>query len=385
LETKYVISDEKPKKSPKGMEWVQETDTFDTWFSSGQWPVAALAASDFKYFYPTQVMETGYDILFFWVARMLMLGLYLTGEVPFKTVYLHGLVRDEKGQKMSKSKGNVIDPLEMVGKYGADALRMALVMGTTPGKDKAVGEGSIRGMRNLGNKIWNAARFIKMAEKSARGKKDKEFLKNIDQIAMATTSHLENFKIGFGAEHLYNEFWHWFCDECIEKSKEGKISNEALEKGLKVFLKLLHPFVPFVTEAVWQEMEFPGLLMMKKWPTCAEASAGKPKKIKLMKILVWFMLGIGLGAGIKLAGNLQIRQEIEAQVEERQKIVEEIQALEILDQEKPDWRDLKLKTALLYWQLGEEEEAIKWLKEAKLLDPNGEKVVEVENAILDRT
>jgi len=393
LKAKYVISDEKPKEAPKGMEWVQETDTFDTWFSSGQWPIVALTASDFKYFYPTQIMETGYDILFFWVARMLMLGLYLTGEVPFKTVYLHGLVRDEKGQKMSKSKGNVIDPLQMVGKYGADALRMALVMGTTPGKDKAVGEGSIRGMRNLGNKIWNAARFIKMAEKSARGKKDKEFLKNIDQIAMATTSHLENFKIGFGAEHLYNEFWHWFCDECIEKSKQGEISNEALEKGLKVFLKLLHPFVPFVTEVVWQEMGYEGLLMMEKWPTGRSSptpgephstssghSPESPRK-KVMKILVWLALGIGLGTGIKLAGNLQIRQETEAQIEERQKIVQEIQALEILDQEKPDWRDLKLKTALLYWQLGEQDEAIKWLEEAKLLDPNGEKVAEVEIAI----
>jgi len=392
LETKYVISDKKPKKSPKGMEWVQETDTFDTWFSSGQWPIAALTASDFEYFYPTQVMETGYDILFFWVARMLMLGLYLTGEVPFKTVYLHGLVRDEKGQKMSKSKGNVIDPLEMVGKYGADALRMALVMGTTPGKDKAVGEKSIRGMRNLGNKIWNAARwYVKsMPEGGGKIKQEKNVKKDLEDHIRETTERLEKLKIGQTAEWVYHWFWHTFCDGYIEVSKKGFISKKLMTEVLKINLKLLHPFVPFVTEAVWEEMEFPGLLMMEKWPTYAEASAEEVSeevsdpgstRTKVIKILVWLALGIGLGAGIKLARNLQIRQEIEAQVKERQKIVQKIQALEILDQEKPDWRDLKLKTALLYWQLGEEEEAIKWLKEAKLLDPNGEKVIEVEKII----
>ncbi|PJB47082.1 valine--tRNA ligase, partial [Candidatus Collierbacteria bacterium CG_4_9_14_3_um_filter_43_16] len=146
-----------------GEGWVQETDTFDTWFSSGQWPVVTLKTNkpgDFETYYPTNVMETAYDILPFWVMRMMMLGIYMTEKSPFKTVYLHGLVRDEQGRKMSKSIGNVINPLDLTEKYGADALRMALVMSTTPGQDSNTGENKVRGMRNFGNKIWNAGRYI---------------------------------------------------------------------------------------------------------------------------------------------------------------------------------------------------------------------------------
>ena len=255
---KYVVA----KKSP-GKNFIQETDTFDTWFSSGQWPVLTLKtgrSGDFENFYPTDVMETGYDILPIWVMRMLMMGIYLTGKVPFKTVYLHGLIRDEKGQKMCKSKGNAINPLLMVEKYGADALRMALVIRSTPGLDKGVGENDIRAMRNLTNKVWNAARYVINKEQRTKSKeqktesKDKEFLKKLNIIVKTTTKHLENFRLGLAAETVYNEFWHWFCDEAIEKNKKQKISDQALFEGLTTFLKLLHPFVPFVTEAVWQEI-----------------------------------------------------------------------------------------------------------------------------------
>lgn len=268
----YVVS----KTSP-GEDYIQETDTFDTWFSSGQWPVLTLKTGqegDFETYYPTDVMETAYDILPIWVVRMMLLGIYMTGKSPFKTVYLHGLVRDEQGRKMSKSIGNVINPLDLCDKYGTDALRMALVMSTAPGVDSSTGENKVRGMRNFGNKIWNAARFIREPKeikalelKTGKGEKDQKFNEKLSQTIEEVDRLLEENKIGLASEMVYNEFWHWFCDEAIEQNKRGEISDNCLEKGLSDFLKLLHPFVPFVTEAVWQEV-FPneGLLISAKWP-----------------------------------------------------------------------------------------------------------------------
>ena len=271
----YVVSKEKPEKCKKcgATKFIQETDTFDTWFSSSQWPYVTLMTNkrgDFERFYPTSVMETGYDILPFWVMRMLMMGIYRTGKVPFKKVYLHGLIRDEKGQKMSKSKGNVVDPLEVIKKYGADALRMSLVMSTTAGRDSATGEGKIRGMRNLTNKIWNAARFVMMQEKKrSQAEGDEKFKKQLSMVIKKITKQLDDLKPGLAAETAYNQFWHWFCDKCIEESKTGKISQKALVDGLRVFLRLLHPFVPFVTEAVWQQLPRTKekLLINAKWPS----------------------------------------------------------------------------------------------------------------------
>ncbi|MEA3354962.1 MAG: class I tRNA ligase family protein, partial [Patescibacteria group bacterium] len=235
----------------------------------------------FDRFYPTSVMETGYDILPFWVMRMLMMGIYTTGRVPFKKVYLHGLVRDEKGQKMSKSKGNVVNPVSVINKYGADALRMSLIMSTTAGKDSSTGEGKIRGMRNLTNKIWNAGRFVKGLTSFAATKVrnsgtsesseptnfgDRQFKNKLNKVIKAVTKQLEDMKPGLAAETVYSEFWHWFCDESIEKAKKEKISYPVLFEGLKVFLKLLHPFVPFVTEAVWEQLGEKKLLIESKWP-----------------------------------------------------------------------------------------------------------------------
>lgn len=268
MNAKYVVSTTSP-----GDDFLQETDTFDTWFSSAQWPYTILHAhndTDFARFYPTQVMETGYDILPFWVMRMLMMGLFKTGKVPFETVYLHGLVRDQKGQKMSKSKGNVINPLTVIDQYGADALRMALVIRSTPGLDKSVGDPDFRAMRNLTNKLWNAARFLKeglgrvqsdndsaeaqTAETFDTSANDAEFQKRLDALIAQVTQQLNDFKLGLAAETLHNEFWHWFCDECIEQAKKGQLSPTVLSEGLVTFLKLLHPFMPYVTEAVWQQL-----------------------------------------------------------------------------------------------------------------------------------
>lgn len=314
----YVISVDEPKED--GV-WFPETDTFDTWFSSAQWPYVTLMTNkkgDFKRFYPTDVMETGYDILPFWVMRMLMMGLYKTGKVPFKKVYLHGLIRDERGRKMSKSLGNIINPLDVTAKYGADALRMALVIRSTPGQDKNVGEGDIRAMRNLTNKIWNAARYVIsrishdqfLISKPETKKQDKDFLSTLYSVADAVTQQLENFRIGFAAEHLYNEFWHWFCDECIEKSKKGEISQWALVEGLVVFLKLLHPFVPFVTEAAYLQLgdvlskedkkKFwdSELLMSARWPRKrSPTSRSKPRKASPRKKTVALFHKLGVKSG----------------------------------------------------------------------------------------
>lgn len=252
----FIVSLESP-----GENFLQETDTFDTWFSSAQWPFSTLMANqpkDFERFYPTQVMETAYDILPFWVMRMLMIGLFKTGQVPFQTVYLHGLIRDPKGQKMSKSKGNVINPLTIIEKFGADALRMALVVRSSAGLDKSVNDGDFKAMRNFTNKIWNAARFLQMMQENPPIEtklKNEAFEKHLSHTIKEITQQLNDFKIGLAAETVYNEFWHWFCDQAIEQAKKGELSLSTLQKGLEQFLKLLHPFMPFVTEAIWQELQ----------------------------------------------------------------------------------------------------------------------------------
>lgn len=272
-----------------------DTDTFDTWFSSGQWPFATLGYPehpDFKQFYPTDVMETAGEIIFFWVTRMIMLGLYVTGEVPFKTVYLHGLVLDAKGRKMSKSKGNVINPLEITDKYGTDALRIGLVVGNTPGTSLALSEDRIRGYRNFSTKIWNAARFVLMnqPEKVIAGAPKSErqlaYIKDLaETLKPEITTHLESFEFHLAAEKAYHYFWHTFADKIIESEKEllkngspeeKSAAYETLETVLLESLTMLHPFMPFVTEAVYQKLisqkggpsrdiNLPEFLMIRRW------------------------------------------------------------------------------------------------------------------------
>ena len=264
------------------------TEVFDTWFSPGQWPFAALMTTkleDFKNFYPTTVMETGYDILFFWVARMIMLGLYATDKVPFKYVYLHGLVRDKDRQKMSKSKGNVIDPLGVIDIYGTDALRMALMVGNTPGSDPIIYEEKIRGYRNFTNKVWNASRFVLMNlqdfnpnKKPKLGKKDEKTLRDLKRLSKEITKLMESFKFYRAAEKLYHYFWHVFADKIIEgqktklngpDKKKKQAAQYLLMEVLKTNLKLLHPFIPFITEEIYQVLPIKNkkeFLMIEDWP-----------------------------------------------------------------------------------------------------------------------
>ncbi len=267
-----VTSGVQPKKcdSCGNTKLIQDTDTFDTWFSSSQWPFATLmvnSSPDFENFYPTSVMETGYDNLPFWVIRMIMIGIYVTGKVPFKCVVMHGLVRDREGNKISKSKGNVIDPIVMTQKYGSDALRISLVWGALIENDIALSEDNVRGQRNFVNKIWNASRFVMQFTKTAD--KNELFESKINAIVNEVTAHIENFRLSQAMELLYSEFWHWYCDEAIEQAKLGKIGARQIRRGLTTFLKLLHPFAPFVTEAIWQETKLGNpkeLLINSPWP-----------------------------------------------------------------------------------------------------------------------
>ncbi len=280
-------------------ELIRDNDVFDTWFSSGQWPYATLQAqgeADYQQFYPTSVMETGYDILFFWVSRMLMLGLYATDQVPFKEIYLHGLVRDKDRQKMSKSKGNVIDPLGVAEQYGSDAVRMALIFGTSAGNDIVISEDKIRGMRNFANKVWNISRFIQMnlepnkeytlgdleaARPATRA--DQQLFDNLNALSGSLTKQIESHQFHLAAEQLYDFIWHDFADRYLESSKEQLKNNELdsdLTESTRHFLLacllrqlcLLHPFMPFITEAIYQGLPIankPNLLMTAQWPGSA--------------------------------------------------------------------------------------------------------------------
>lgn len=293
-EERWIITDGKAPKKCSGCgstKLVQDTDVFDTWFSSGQWGYATLKATkpgDFEYFYPTSVMETGYDILPIWVCRMMMLGIYATGSVPFRTVYLHGLVRDAKGQKMSKSKGNVINPLDMVDKYGADALRFALVFGTGAGNDQSLSEDKIRGMRNFANKLWNIARLITLNLDSVTDEfilydssvsslaphpLDKRILADAKKLVIRVTKHMETFRFSDAALDIYEFAWHRLADKHLEENKERFRTGDvmALAVTLHVFhtvLKLLHPFMPFITEEIWGKLprKYAKPLIVSSWP-----------------------------------------------------------------------------------------------------------------------
>ncbi len=272
---------------PEGKGWKQDPDTLDTWFSSGLWTFSTLGwpeeTSELKLYHPTSVMETGYDIIFFWVARMVMMTTYHMNDIPFENVYLHGLVLDEKGKKMSKSLGNTIDPLDMVEKYGADATRISLIVGATAGTDIRLSEDRIRGYRNFTNKLWNVSRFVLMntedynaEEKLEWTPKDREIFDGFKKTAKKATEQLENYQFSHAAENLYHYLWHNFADKVLEESKEvlenkktRKTRQEVLLEVLKGIIKTLHPFIPFVTEEIYQLLpikEKKKTIMIEDWP-----------------------------------------------------------------------------------------------------------------------
>ena len=291
-----IVSETVPTVCPKcgGTHLTRDPDTLDTWFSSALWPFSTLGWPDnteeLKYFYPTNTLVTGYDIIFFWVARMIFSGLEHMGEVPFNTVFFHGLIRDAQGRKMSKSLGNGVDPLDVISVYGADALRFTLVTGNSPGNDLRFSEEKVSASRNFANKIWNAARFILMNIEGkdidcALPKKlytsDKWILNRFNNVTAAVTENLEKFELGMAVSKLYDFIWDDFCDWYIElaKIRMNGADDESAESARRVLvwtmsntLKLLHPFMPYITEEIWQTLPHDGeALIVAKWPEYDEA------------------------------------------------------------------------------------------------------------------
>ena len=270
----------------------QEEDVLDTWFSSALWPFSTLGwpekTKELDYFYPTSVLVTGYDIIFFWVARMIFSGMEQMQEEPFKTVYIHGLVRDAQGRKMSKSLGNGIDPLEIIDQYGADALRFTLITGNSPGNDMRFSIEKVESSRNFANKIWNASRFIqmnltidKLELPETLSLEDKWIVSKYNDLVKAVTENIDKYELGIAVQKLYDFIWDNFCDWYIEivkprlQNKDDKAANESAQKVLCYVLsgtmQLLHPFMPFITETIWQALPHDGpSVMVSKWPEYRE-------------------------------------------------------------------------------------------------------------------
>ncbi|MBQ5797879.1 MAG: valine--tRNA ligase [Firmicutes bacterium] len=313
-----VVAAEMPEVCPKcgDTHFRQDEDVLDTWFSSALWPFSTLGwpekTKDLEYFYPTDVLVTGYDIIFFWVVRMVFSGLEEMGESPFKYVYVHGLVRDAEGRKMSKSLGNGIDPLEIIDQYGADALRFMLLSGITAGNDMRFKMDKLESARNFANKLWNASRFTIMnlqdeegnfrpmadgsegAEKLALKDEDKWILSTINDAVAEITANLDKFELSLAAQKIYDLIWNEFCDWYIELVKarlygddeeDKKVARYVLVKALKDMLKLLHPFMPFITEEIWsylpQEGNTEAFLMKESWPVYTEALHFEEEEAKL--------------------------------------------------------------------------------------------------------
>ena len=289
-----VVSKEDVTVCPKcGSKHIrQEEDVLDTWFSSALWPFSTLGWPDktkeLEYFYPTDTLVTGYDIIFFWVARMIFSGMEHMKEVPFKTVYIHGLVRDEQGRKMSKSLGNGIDPLKVIDQYGADALRFTLATGNSPGNDMRYSKDRVEASRNFCNKIWNASRFIQMNLTIDKVQlpeeltmEDKWILSKFNTLVQDVTSNIDKYELGIAAQKLNDFIWDVFCDWYIEiaktrlQNKDDKKTCENVQNVLCYVLsgsmQLLHPFMPFITETIWQALPHEGeTIMLSKWPTYSE-------------------------------------------------------------------------------------------------------------------
>lgn len=304
-----IVSREAPKTCPKcgGTHLHQDEDTLDTWFSSALWPFSTLGWPDetpeLKYFYPTDTLVTAYDIIFFWVSRMIFSGVEHMHEVPFHTVFMHGLVRDAQGRKMSKSLGNGIDPLEVIEKYGADALRFALATGNSPGNDMRFTDEKLESSRNFANKIWNAARFIHMNIDGHDVKnelpadltlEDRWIVSAFNTVTKEITENLEKFELGIAVQKLYDFIWDQFCDWYIELAKTRLQTGDDTSTGARQVLvwvmtntlKLLHPFMPFITEEIWQTLPHAGeSIMVSEYPKYEEAHCYPQDEEEMRRIM----------------------------------------------------------------------------------------------------
>lgn len=288
-----VVTKENKAVCPKcGKEMRQDPDTLDTWFSSALWPFSTLGwpdkTEDLDYFYPTSTLVTGYDIIFFWVIRMMFSGIEHTGKAPFNTILIHGLVRDSQGRKMSKSLGNGIDPLEVIDKYGADALRLTLITGNAPGNDMRFYWERVESSRNFANKVWNASRFIMMNLDKAEVRDvdvteltdaDKWILSKVNTLAKDVTDNMENYDLGVAVQKIYDFIWEEFCDWYIEMVKPRLWNDDNTTKAAALYtlktvlinsLKLLHPYMPFITEEIFCNLSDEESIMISKWPEYKE-------------------------------------------------------------------------------------------------------------------
>ena len=280
-----------------GTTYIREEDTFDTWFSSGQWPYIVtdyLTGGDLANYFPTDMMETGMDIMRAWVSRMIMLSLYRTGKLPFKEVYLHGMVNDEHNQKMSKSKGNVINPMELVAEFGSDATRMGVISGRAPAQSQAFNRGSVIAARNFCNKLWNIARFVEaqigdnhqIVDLEPQTPADHWIIRQLNDAANNIAVRLEQYRFSEASETVYHTIWDDVADWYIESSKTA-INRPLLSWVLATSLKIAHPFAPFVTETIWQTLNYTdGILMREAWPTSEKFDPIAAEQFEQLKLLV---------------------------------------------------------------------------------------------------
>ena len=280
-----------------GTTYIREEDTFDTWFSSGQWPYIVtdyLTGGDLANYFPTDMMETGMDIMRAWVSRMIMLSLYRTGKVPFKEVYLHGMVNDEHNQKMSKSKGNVINPMELVAEFGSDATRMGVISGRAPAQSQAFNKGSVIAARNFCNKLWNIARFVEaqigdnhqIVDLEPQAPADHWIIRQLNDAANNIAVRIEQYRFSEASETVYHTIWDDVADWYIESSKTA-INRPLLSWVLATSLKIAHPFAPFVTETIWQTLNYTdGILMREAWPTPENFDPIAAEQFEQLKLLV---------------------------------------------------------------------------------------------------
>ena len=308
-----MVADSKPHICPKckSNNIKQDEDVLDTWFSSALWPFSTLGwpqqTAEMLKFYPTSVLVTGYDIIFFWVIRMVFSALYVLDEVPFSHVFIHGLVRDSEGRKMSKSLGNGIDPLEIIDTYGADALRFTLATGNSPGNDMRFYMERVEASRNFANKIWNASRFIFMNLENSQKKEfkredvnealelsDKWIISRVNSLSKEMTENMDKFELGIAVSKVYDFAWSEFCDWYIELVKQRLYSEDSISKDaalytltyvLEKILKLLHPFMPFITEEIWSYMEKEEKIIVSSWPVYQEEDEFKSEEEK-MEIII---------------------------------------------------------------------------------------------------
>ena len=343
----------------------QESDVLDTWFSSGLWPHSTLGwpdaeSDDLKDFYPNAVMETGYDILFFWVARMIMLGIENTGRIPFRSVYLHGMVLDAEGQKMSKTRGNTLDPLDLLEQYGTDALRFALTTGTAPGNNLRLSNDKLESSRNFANKIWNAARFVITAVQgrddlagwhdqiSPEHREDRWIIGRLDALTEAVNESLAEFELGEAQQKLYDFVWNDFCDWYIEMAKVRLRENDpgaalTLVHVLERSLRLLHPFMPFVTEEIWQNLTsrvpapaagLPASIMVAEYPRMETPRAAADAESEMDVVMQTIRAVRNMRAQLRIPAA----QKLEASIESngmRTVVEEEREAISVLARVEP--------------------------------------------------